>query len=206
MNPANLNRPSLRKNALFIFAASMVAACVTVNVNFPESAVQKATDNYVRELYRAKEKGRGTTPAATDAAKPGAQSRLESLALIPDAQAADDIKVDSAKALGIRQKLSARIDEVLAQKRAGVLGESSDGQLTLQAPDKLKPLLKAKVQKLVADENADRADLYAEVLKANGFAAARTKDIQKSFSRSFQAESPSGTWVQDAGGGWSQKP
>ena len=43
-----------------IALASLTAACVTVNVNFPESTVQKATDDYVKELYKAKERGHGS--------------------------------------------------------------------------------------------------------------------------------------------------
>ena len=204
MKTASPSKPSLLKNTLFIALASVIAACVTVNVNFPESAVQKATDDYVRDLYRAKEKGKAPSPdASTPSAKP---SQGFNLSLITEAVAADGIKVDSAAALQIRTKLASRVDEVIAQKRAGVLGESNDGKLTLQAPDKLKPLLKSKVDKLVKDENTDRETLYNEILKSNGFPAGRMKDVEKSFARSFQAESPSGTWVQDDGGKWSQKP
>lgn len=215
--------------------------CVTVNVNFPESAVQKETDDFVRDLYRAKEKGKaasngtssGNSPAPASAsthaqASPSAKPAISggkpaapkpattspapkhtsswNLALVPSAFAAEGFRVSTDKALQIRDRMSARVDEVLAQKRAGVLGETNEGLLTIKAPDKLKKLQTQRVEKMVAEENADRNDLYQEIVRANGLDKARTKDIQQSFARSFQAESPSGTWVQDSNGKWEQKP
>ena len=173
-------------------------ACVTVNVNFPESAVQKETDDFVRDLYRAKEKGKAS-PA------PSAFLRFNLINEAYAGPAEGNFSVNSAKALQIRDKMSGRVEEILNQKRAGVLGETIDGMLTIKGRDKLKPLLAGKVEKLVADENSDRSDLYAEVARANGLDKGRIKDIQRSFARSFQAESPSGTWVQDPDGKWSQK-
>ena len=55
-------------------------------------------------------------------------------------------------------------------------------------------------------ENADRAALYGEVLTANGLEQERIVVIERSFANSFQAESPSGTWVQDRDGKWARKP
>ena len=180
-------------------------ACVTVHVTFPESAVQKATDDYVRELYRAKEKGRPSTPEPSPSLAP-MHADLQ-FTLFTSAHAEELVfKVDSEKALKIRDRLSKRLDDVLAQIRAGVLGEARDGMLQLKEPGKLKKLFTKKIETLVAEENKDRADLYAEVLSSNALPAARLIDIQRSFARSFQAESPSGTWLQGADGTWLQKP
>ncbi len=194
--------------ALVLATMAGAVACVTVNVNFPESAVQRATDDYVRELYRAKSnKGGKPGTEETPATPAPAKSSIEFPSLFPVAHAAEGVfKVDTDKALQIRTRLSGRVDEVIAQKRAGVLGETNDGMLVIKAPDKLKKLQTAKVEKVVSDENADRTALYEEVRQANGVAEGRLKDIQKSFARSFQAESPSGTWLQDADGKWAQKP
>ncbi len=35
-----------------LLTAILLAACITVNVNFPESAVQRAADNFVQDLYK----------------------------------------------------------------------------------------------------------------------------------------------------------
>ena len=91
-----------------------LSACLTlnVNVNFPESAVQQATDNYVHELYRQKEKGK---PAKTDEVDPnpvpskapkGKQGLME-FSLFNSAWAgasAPQFRIDSPKALKIKEK------------------------------------------------------------------------------------------------------
>jgi uncharacterized protein YdbL (DUF1318 family) len=184
-----------------------IASCVTVNVNFPESAVQKATDDYVRDLYRAKETRKSTdAPAAAPSAAAQPQAALTEW-LIASARADDEVfRVTTPASLKIRERLAARLGDVLEQKRAGVLGETNDGTLVIHEPGKLKKLLAKKVEKLVADENADRAELYAEVMRANALPPARLPNVKRSFARSFQAESPSGTWVQDTDGKWAQKP
>ena len=40
-------------SSVFVWAMILFVgiSCVTVNVNFPEGAVQKAADDYVKELY-----------------------------------------------------------------------------------------------------------------------------------------------------------
>jgi uncharacterized protein YdbL (DUF1318 family) len=173
-------------------------ACVTVNVNFPESAVQQATDDYVRDLYKAKAKGKEAAPAE----KPKA-----SFELIPSVWAAEEevFKVNTPGAAKIQARQAERLDEVLALKRAGALGETKQGTLVVKDAGKLKPLQAKKAEKVVADENADRADLYKEVVKANGLPSNREKNVAASFARSFQGMSPSGTWIEGADG-WTQKP
>jgi uncharacterized protein YdbL (DUF1318 family) len=206
-------------------AASLVTtanvACVTVNVNFPEATVQKATDDYVRDLYRAKEKGRTPSPGGTasdpaasgvkPSSKPSASkgSGFDSL-FISSAYAAPateaNFKVATDKSAAIHDKLASRLDKVLDGKRSGNLGESNDGYLAVDPGGNAKPLLKKSLQPLADAENKDRKELYEEIQRANNLPKSRIVDIQKSFARSFQAESPSGTWAQDAEGKWAQKP
>ncbi|OFZ82560.1 MAG: hypothetical protein A2583_14495 [Bdellovibrionales bacterium RIFOXYD1_FULL_53_11] len=196
--------PRLTKtlSIFLIVLAALAGSCVTVNVNLPESAVQRATDDYVKDLYRARDKGKADTKAAP-AAKP--QSYLG--IFMAEAWAVDDITftVDTQRALVIREKLRARVDDVLSNKRSGILGETKDGKLVLKKTDPAKKLLMKKLEKLVTDENHDRDELYSEIVKSNKLAPARLKDIQRSFARSFQSESPSGTWIEDQEGVWSQK-
>lgn len=177
-----------------------LCSCVTVNVNLPESAVQQASDDYVKELYKEKEKGK--------VAPSPAPSIKASLTLFESEVLAAEVvlRVDSAKTKSIQQKQAARLDEVSAQKRGGVLGENNEGLVELRNKEKIKPLLLKKLEKLVADENEDRMDLYQEVLKQNSVSKNNLKTVQKSFSRSFQDLSPEGTWIQGEDGQWSQKP
>lgn len=215
-NPAPANRRrSERANmaAVATVLGLILSACVTVNVNFPESAVQKATDDYVRELYRAKAKGREeatpATPDKTSAWSPTAQA----LALLSDAlttqahaQGIEAFKVKSGKTEGIQASMSGRVAEILKYKRSGAIGETNQGLLTIRGAENLKPIERKKVESLVAADNADRESLYAEVMAINSLPDEKKASLQSSFARSFQAESPSKTWVQDAGGQWEQKP
>jgi uncharacterized protein YdbL (DUF1318 family) len=202
------------------FVAVSAVSCVTVNVNFPEATVQKATDDYVRDLYKAKDK-KGANPQQGDsssnkpsATAPAATKTTTSLleSLFVSTAYADEInfKVNSPKAMTIRDRQIKRIDTVHDAKVAGQLGETGDGYLAIDPKNTLKPLLKKSLEKslqpLVDAENKDRKDLYQEILASNGFPKSRLKDLEKSFARSFQGQSPSGTWVQDAQGQWSQKP
>lgn len=202
-----------RKNAFPIKAGlalaflGLASSCLTLNVNvkLPEAAVQSAADDYVRELYRAKEKGRNPDPAPSTG--PSSSSFPGFSLGFASAWAADPVfKVSSPKALALREKLAAQVGEMLAQKRAGFIGETKGGLVTLRNADQLKPLLLKRIQKLVDDENVLRRELYEEVLQANGLGENRLAQIQESFGRSFQGESPSGTWLEDSTGRWSQKP
>ena len=181
-----------------------ISSCVTVNVNFPEGAVQKATDDYVRDLYRAKQQDSGS-------AKDGA-FLFPSITLgwVASAQAADtEIKqfsIDSPGAREIQKSQLSRISGIIKYKKMGVLGETADGQLEIKDASKAGGKLQAtQVERLVKSENEDRAKLYQEILRSNGMPDTDLKNIEESFSRSFQGESPSGTWLQNGSGSWTQK-
>ena len=181
-------------SALALFAG----ACVTVNVNFPESAAQKATDDYVRDLYRAKNRDKSPSPEAS------IKSSLIEWAL-PSAYADETFSLNSSTIMSIKESQKARAEEVLDYKAKGFIGEKQDGLLAVRPGPDLKPLLQKKIEKLVADENKDREKLYNATLKENKLAPNRITNVRETFSRSFQAESPSGTWVE-SGGTWAKKP
>lgn len=203
---------------LCVVAVIGLTSCLrlTVNVNFPESAVQQATDSYVHDLYKQKEKGKPakqesvpeTEPSSEPSKTPPPKSSIFDLNLVSSVWAADSsqqLHMDSPKALKIRERLAKNVSEILIHKKSGVLGETNEGKVLIKEPDKLKKLLQKKVEKLVEEENAARAELYDELLVANHFAQSHLINIKKSFGRSFQAESPVGTWIQDEEGNWSQK-
>ncbi len=219
---SNVNlRKILKANSYWLIPAFLLGAlpgCLTLNVNMtlPEAAVQRATDDYVRELYRAKEKGKTapeSAPSPGANSGPAAKTSLLSVEFIAEAQAGDDVtvKVGGKAVDSIKERQIARMDELNAQKSAGFIGENNEGKLVYRTSDKT-PKIDAmkKIQKLISDENADRDALYKEVLKANNADKSKLADIQKSFARSFQVHSPAGTWIQLMDGGmdgqWVRKP
>jgi len=194
---------------LVLFGLTL-AGCVTVNVNFPESAVQKASDDYVRDLYRTKEQGHLTTPTSTATPTSGAVFSFPQhifSAVIATAEAQEPtFNMSSPKIDSIKVKMKANVPDVIEQKKAGTLGENQQGKLMLHNSGALKPLLKKKLEDLVHNENQLRDSLYAEVMSSNHLPANSAPAVRKSFARSFQAESPSGTWIENADGSWTQKP
>ena len=172
-------------------------SCVTVNVNFPEGAVQKAADDYVKELYNAKEKDEAADK------KPSSLFRFH-LSLMPVAHA-QEFKVDTAKAKEIQARQKARISDLMEHLKAGQIGETTDGLLEVKASSDTKPILMKKIEKLVQDENADRDALYDEVISSNGLSASVRNQVQASFAKSFQGAAPKGTLVESAKGKWDKK-
>lgn len=176
-----------------------LVSCVTVNVNIPDSAVQQATDDYVKDLYEAKAK---TKPAPSPSPSNSHRAQFE---LIPQAYAdTNAVSTDSPKAHDISERLKVRLADISTLKSAGTLGESNDGKLTIKGT--IKKGDEKRVWKLVNDENGDRFELYHEVVAHNGLNKGNLETIARNFAHSFQKHSPAGTWVQDDAGVWSQKP
>ncbi len=173
--------------------------CVTVNVNFPEGAVQRAADDYVKELYKARQEDEKQT-----AEKEKKSSSLFSFSLGNVAYAQAEFKVDSPKAKEIQGRQKSRLSEVTDLLANGQIGEGADGLLEVKASD-AKPLLMKKIEKVVKEENSDRKDLYDEVAKTNNISSSAKDQVQSSFAKSFQSAAPKGAWVEAKKGSWNKK-
>lgn len=222
-NASHLNSKSAARSkrklaellALSVLSLLSASACVTVNVNLPEGAVQRAADDYVRELYRAKERNKAS-PSPEPSSKAASRSfsiknlSLLALRLVPSAHAAEETQpavfsLQTPKARAIQKKQKELAGEVVEQKQAGAIGEDKAGLLTLKDVAKLSAPRRIKVEKLVDKENALRRELYEEA-QANATPSVPIETIQKSFAHSFQEYSPKGTWIQSEDGAWSRKP
>ncbi|MBX9765723.1 MAG: YdbL family protein [Bdellovibrionales bacterium] len=176
-----------------ILTLAILTSCVTVNVNFPEGAVQKAADDYVRELYKSKQK---TTPEG----KPS--TFFFDFSLVATAVAAD-FKISSEESKKIMEKQKERLGDVDGYKAKGVIGETSEGLIEVYKDDKLSAIEKKKVQRLVSEENNDREALYSDIVKSNGMTDAMKAGVRKTFFQSLRDASPAGTPVKE-GGAWIQ--
>lgn len=209
-SPTAIRRITKHASIYSLMAILILVGCVTVNVNFPESAVQQATDDYVNSLYGEKRTPRTKSAPQEpdkDVTPPPAEDKPTSFfELIPSAYALDfSVHTDSPKAKTIFERLKSKIPELRARKKDGILGESKNGYLRIRDEKSLQPLEKKKLQNFVDEENNLRNDLYKEVLNYNQMNKNDLDKVEESFARSFQRVSPTGTWVEDNSGKWSRK-
>ena len=197
---------------LWALTVMALSACVTVNIYFPAAAAEDAARTIVRDVLG--EPGQAPAEPPGDATpQPG--SRYEGAVirwaghvlnvLVPPAQAQQpDISIRSPAIDALRQSMRARSAELQPHYRGGAVGFTRDGMVAVRDLNAVPLRDRAGVQRLVADENKDRAALYREIARANGHPEWEP-NIRDTFARVWVEEAPSGYWYQDAGGNWRQK-
>jgi uncharacterized protein YdbL (DUF1318 family) len=204
------------KKILLINAAiaAVLAACVTINVYFPAAAAEKAADRIIGDVI-------GKTPAAAPAPKEPPTSSIDRAArqasmmlvaaldqtlrmVAPPAQAAaPDLDVSSAAIRQITDAMKARHAQLEKYYDAGAIGYTADGLIEVRDANSIPLAERNSVRKSVADENHDRAALYAEIAKANGHPEWQA-DIRATFAKRWIANAKAG-WYYDDGSGWKRK-
>lgn len=185
-----------------------VTACVTINVYFPAEAAVKAADRIILDVYGEKPEVKDK-PAAEEprslhqvpAATPVAVTILNWL--VAPAHAEADISVNTPAIRQLQASMEQRHRQLASHYASGAVGMTGDGEITLR-DQKLVPLKdRNSVKGLVADENRDRAALYAEIARANGHPEWEA-EIRQTFAKRWVANARSGWWYMD-GGAWKQK-
>jgi uncharacterized protein len=195
-----------------------LSACVTINVYFPAAAAEKAADKIIEDVWGPEEPSgsekrddkRGGD--ADDASKEtgrvqqilfaAAGSALEFL--IPSAHAQADLNIATPAVRQLTQSMEGRHAQLRKYYDSGAVGLTRDGLVEVRDQN-LAPLPeRTSVRKLVADENADRANLYREIAAANGHPEWET-DIRTTFAERWVSKASAGWYYQDAGGAWKQK-
>jgi uncharacterized protein YdbL (DUF1318 family) len=194
-------------------ASLLVAACVTINVYFPAAAADKAADQVINDITGGA-KSNATPPQShfvpadrehglllvafgslLDAAVPAAQAQ--------DADAA--LNVSSPAITRIKESMKARFGELEKFFASGAVGLTNNGNVEVRDLNAVALPDRATVKRLVAEDNADRQQLYAEIAKASNHPEWEG-DIRKSFSRRWVATGAKPGWYyQDDGGNWKQK-
>jgi uncharacterized protein YdbL (DUF1318 family) len=188
----------------------LIAACVTINVYFPAAAADQAADQVINKITS----GAGTTPPtgyslpADDqpsflvAALDGAVSLLIPAA---HAQGAESLNVSSPAITRITSSMAARFGELQKFFASGAVGLTKDGNIDVRDLNAVALPDRATVKRLVSEDNADRAQLYAEIAKANNHPEWEA-DIRKSFAKRWVATgAQSGWYYQGDDGSWKQK-
>jgi uncharacterized protein YdbL (DUF1318 family) len=191
-----------------------LASCVTINVYFPAAAAEKAADRIIEDVWG--KEGQPPAPPKTGNEQSMLQqpdglprallawSRGAAELVIPTAAAQADLNVTSPAIRQLTGSMEARHAQLERHYSSGAVGLTPDGMVELRDPNAVPLPERTVVRKLVADENADRAALYAEIARTNGHPEWEA-DIRATFGQRWVAKARSGWWYRNAAGQWTQK-
>jgi len=196
----------------------LIAACVTINVYFPAAAADKAADQFINDVTKGTSGGGSNPPPQSYLGQPAQRDMLVATladsvgnvlnALVPAANAQDAdaaLNVSSPAVTRIKQSMAARFGELEKFFASGAVGLTKDGLIEVRDLNAVALPDRATVKRLVAEDNADRAQLYTEIAKASNHPEWEG-DIKKSFARRWVATGAKPGWYyQDDSGAWKQK-
>jgi uncharacterized protein YdbL (DUF1318 family) len=198
-------------------ASLLIAACVTINVYFPAAAADKAADQVINDITGGAAKGSATTPPQSNFVPAHSSDEPNFLvmafgnalnALVPAANAQDAdaaLNVSSPAVTRIKQSMGARFGELEKFFASGAIGLTNDGRVDVRDLNAVALPDRATVKRLVSEDNADRAQLYAEIAKASNHPEWEA-DIKKSFAKRWVATGAKPGWYyQGDDGSWKQK-
>lgn len=193
-------------------ASLMIAACVTINVYFPAAAADKAADQVIDKITGAQ--GGNTPPQSfyVPSQRAGHGPLLVAFgtvlnALVPaaNAQGAEVLNVSSPAISRITDSMAQRFNDMRKFFESGAIGLTKDGNVDVRDLNAVALPDRAAIKRLVAEDNADRAQLYTEIAKANNHPDWEQK-IRESFARRWVATGAKPGWYyQDDSGAWKQK-
>jgi uncharacterized protein len=187
----------------------LLSACVTINVYFPAAAAEKAADKIIEDVW-GNDAAKTGNKRSQAPAESGAQRILLVAAgavldlIIPSANAQADLNIATPIVKQVTASMEARHAQLKKYYDAGAVGLTRDGLVEVRDQNLIPLPERNAARKLVADENADRSNLYREIANANGHPEWET-DIRKTFAERWIERASAGWYVQDAGGAWKQK-
>lgn len=196
---------------LCLASCLLVAACVTINVYFPAAAAEKAADKIIDDIWG----GAGQPPASNDDKRSALPERADDVLLaaahsvlnllVPSAQAAQaDLNISTPAVNQLKQSMRERHARLKKYYDSGAIGLTSDGLVEIRDQNLVPLPERNSLRKLIADENADRANLYRELATANGHPEWET-DIRNTFAAQWASNAAAGWYYQSKDGAWKQK-
>lgn len=126
-------------------------------------------------------------------------------ALVTPAQAqTPNIRIETPATQRLRASMRSRDSELRPFYQAGAIGFGNDGSVAIRDLSAAPLRDRQTLQRLVAEENADRDALYRELARANDRPDWESQ-IRATFARVWIDEAPSGYYVQDRSGQWARK-
>ena len=204
----------LRHASLKLIACCLaLSACVTINVYFPAAAAEKAADKIIEDVWgsdKSSESTKREDDKQTSVRETGAQDVLLLAAasvldfIVEPAHAQANLNIDTPAIRQLTQSMEARHAQLKKYYDAGAIGLTRDGLVQVRDQNLVALPERNAVRKLVAEENADRTNLYREIAAGNGHAEWEA-DIRTTFAERWASKAPAGWWYQDEGGAWKQK-
>ncbi|MDY7093786.1 MAG: DUF1318 domain-containing protein [Acidobacteriota bacterium] len=215
-------------------ATVVLAACVTINVYFPEEKVRELSEQIEDAVEEQAAQDDGTVaepsdlePSEAEAANPessgaetsgaetsGAGARISPagwlLHLLPASQAlaADEVAAPEISNPAIRriiQSRAQRLPEIRNYLQSGVLGENNQALLEIRSLEDLDLRQRAEVQRLVKAENGDRDRMFEEIAAATGAEMSQLPQIRRTYAETLRQKADRGTWIQEPDGSWRRK-
>ncbi|AHE97943.1 YdbL family protein [Thioalkalivibrio paradoxus] len=203
---------AMRHLAVLSLMALLTSACVTIHIYFPAAAAEEAARVIVREVLQTPDEVPDSEPQG--AVEPTSRWGAPGMALLAmaleravapaAAQQAPDLRIETPATDRIRASMRARNADLAPHLRSGAVGFGNDGLVAIRDLSAVPLRDRGQVQRLVNEENADRAALYREIARANDRPDWEPK-VRETFARVWVEEAPSGYWYQDARGNWQQK-
>jgi uncharacterized protein YdbL (DUF1318 family) len=188
----------------------LLSACVTINVYFPAAAAEKAADKIIEDVWgndASSPAGNKRSELRNDAS---AQRVLLAVAgsllnfIVPAANAQADLNIATPVVKQLTQSMESRHPQLKKYYDSGAVGLTRDGLVEVRDQNLVPLPERNAARKLVADENADRSNLYREIASANGHPEWET-DIRNTFAERWADRASAGWYVQDASGAWKKK-
>lgn len=209
--------------ALAVLAFALLAGCVTVNVYFPAAEAQRAADKIIEQVTGSTTPAPGTPapqskPQSTPQTQPPtsdagfldrAQSMLASAAgqalasLVPAARAAEpNLNISTPQIRDIIADMHQRFQRLKPYFTSGVIGVTTQGTIAVRDQGAVPLMQRAMLAQLVAEQNRDLSELYAQIAGANGHPQ-WTAGIRNAFAQRWIAHAKQAGWYyRDASGNW----
>lgn len=186
-----------------------LAACVTINVYFPEAAAEKAADRIIEDIWGKQEARKREGNEQSSTSVPGRNMLATAFAgaldlVVPAAHAQADIDISSPAIRALTSSMKTRAADLEPLFDSGAVGLTADGLIELRDANAVPLADRNRARKLVSDENADRNALYREIASANGHPEWEA-DIRSTFAARWVANARAGWYYKRAGGDWTKK-
>ncbi len=185
---------------------ALLAACVTINVYFPEAEAQKAASQFVDKVIGAIPSQPAPPVQEQPPAPDGSPGAMLLDLLVPSAYAQSaNLRIQTPQIEAIQSRMKQRFESILAGYCAsGVVGFTRDGLVAVRDSAGVALGARAALNTAVADENRDRNAVYREIALANGHAEWEGQ-IRDAFAKQWIEHARTGWYYQDAGGAWRKK-